>query len=215
MRLVDLRDDDVSDLYVAMLQLNRPEEDKRPSEILHRLIEVRAPSPRPGATTGTRKSRKPLSPMRVRRVHAVLNSALNAAVRSKKVPYKPAQHVPLPRYRRRKPLIWTAERVTRWQETGKIPGPVMVWTPQQTGAFLDFIADERLYPMFHLVALRGLHRAEMAGLPWSETDLNAGTITIRETRPRTSTPGRRLRAGENRLCREPTKMSTPSRVFFE
>jgi integrase len=55
--------------------------------------------------------------------------------------------------------------------------------PQQTGAFLDFIADERLYPLFHLVALRGLRRAEVAGLPWSETDLNAGTITIRETRP--------------------------------
>lgn len=72
---------------------------------------------------------------------------------------------------------------TRWQETGKVPGPVMVWTPQQTGAFLDFIANERLYPLFHLVALRGLRRAEVAGLPWSDTDPDAGTITIRETRP--------------------------------
>jgi hypothetical protein len=27
------------------------------------------------------------------------------------------------------------------------PGPVMVWTPAQTGAFLDFAAEERLYAL--------------------------------------------------------------------
>ncbi|RFS86794.1 site-specific integrase [Actinomadura spongiicola] len=86
--------------------------------------------------------------------------------------------------RRVKPYVWTAERVQRWQETGKAPGPVMVWTPAQTGAFLDFAVDERLYALFHLVAFRGLRRAEVAGLSWQDTDLTeAGTITIRETLP--------------------------------
>jgi integrase len=79
--------------------------------------------------------------------------------------------------------VWTAERVARWEATGKIPAPVMVWTPAQTGAFLDFASTERLYALFHLVAFRGLRRAEVAGLPWTDVDLEAGTATIRETRP--------------------------------
>ena len=56
----------------------------------------------------------------------------------------------------------------------------MVWTPQQTGQFLDAIEDDRLYPLYSLVAYCGLRRAEVAGLPWSETDLDRGVITIRE-----------------------------------
>jgi integrase len=63
-----------------------------------------------------------------------------------------------------------------------MPGPVMVWTPEQTKAFLDFAADER-NPLFHLVAYRGLRRAEVAGLPWSDTDLSKARIMIRETKP--------------------------------
>ena len=60
----------------------------------------------------------------------------------------------------------------------------MVWTPAQTGAFLDAAQADRLYPPYHLAAFTGLRRAELAGLPWSETDLEkAGLITVRETRP--------------------------------
>ncbi|MEV3921149.1 hypothetical protein [Actinomadura coerulea] len=51
-----------------------------------------------------------------------------------------------------------------------MPGPVMVWTAEQTGAFLNFAAEERLYELFHLVAFRGPRRAEVAGLPWTDTD---------------------------------------------
>lgn len=77
-----------------------------------------------------------------------------------------------------------AERVQGWLDTGKIPSPVMVWKPAQTCAFLDFAAEERLYALFHLTAFRGTRRAEVAGLPWTDTDLDeSGSITIRETRP--------------------------------
>jgi hypothetical protein len=31
--------------------------------------------------------------------------------------------------------------------TGEVPSPVMVWTPEQTGEFLDFILEDRLYAL--------------------------------------------------------------------
>ncbi|GAA1832965.1 site-specific integrase [Actinomadura chokoriensis] len=189
LKLVDLRDKHVIDLYEAILQINRPlPEGDKPSELLRRLLEVRAYSTRPlkVGEAPRRKQTKPISPTRVKKIHAVLLSALNWAVKSKRLRENPIAHVEPPRVkgRRVKPLVWTAERVERWQETRKVPGSVMVWTPAQTGAFLDFIAEERLYALFHLVAFRGLRRAEVAGLAWADTDLQgAGTLTVRETSP--------------------------------
>ena len=49
--------------------------------------------------------------------------------------------------------------------------------------FLDAIEGDRLYPLYSLAAFAGLRRAEVVGLPWSETDLDGGLITVRETRP--------------------------------
>ena len=40
----------------------------------------------------------------------------------------------------------------------------MVWTPEQTGAFLDSAAQDPLYALYHLIALRGLRRGEAVGL---------------------------------------------------
>ncbi|WP_165970706.1 tyrosine-type recombinase/integrase [Actinomadura sp. 6K520] len=189
LKLVELRDKHARDLYDAILQINKPlPTSEKPSELLQRLLDARALSPQkfPPGGKPSRKQKQPISPARVRKVHAVLSSALNSAVKSKRLAHNPIEHVELPRIKgkRVKPYVWTAERVQRWQETGKAPGPVMVWTPAQTGAFLDFAVDERLYALFHLVAFRGLRRAEVAGLSWQDTDLtDAGTITIRETLP--------------------------------
>jgi integrase len=54
----------------------------------------------------------------------------------------------------------------------------MVWTPEITGEFLDFAADNELYALYHLIALRGLRRGEGCGLPWTNIDLTAAAITI-------------------------------------
>ncbi|MEV4251976.1 site-specific integrase [Spirillospora sp. NPDC049652] len=187
LKLVDVKDRPVLDLYEAVLQINRSlPEGEAPSELLRRLLRVRALSARRAERGGAarRKQTKPLSRARVMKIHAVLQSAMNWAVRSKRLTQNPIAHVEPPRIkgRRPKPLVWTAERVERWQETGKVPGAVMVWTAAQTGAFLDFAADERLYALFHLVVFRGLRRAEVAGQSWADSDLHgAGTLTIRET----------------------------------
>ncbi len=58
----------------------------------------------------------------------------------------------------------------------------MVWTPEQTGAFLDSAAQEPLYALYHLIALRGLRRGEAAGLSWTDLDLDleGGWLLVRE-----------------------------------
>ncbi|MEU5992039.1 hypothetical protein ABZ806_23975 [Spirillospora sp. NPDC047418] len=92
----------------------------------------------------------------------MLSSALNSAVKSKRLAHSPIEHVELPRIKSRlvKPYVWTAERVQRWQGTGKAPGPVMVWTPAQTGAFPDFAADEQAKPSVspNVISLADRHR---------------------------------------------------------
>ncbi|GAA4617175.1 tyrosine-type recombinase/integrase [Actinoallomurus liliacearum] len=59
------------------------------------------------------------------------------------------------------------------------PSPVMVWTPEQTRAFLDRAHGHRLYALFHLIVFRGLRRGEACGLRWPDLDLASGTATIR------------------------------------
>jgi hypothetical protein len=39
-----------------------------------------------------------------------------------------------------KPMVWEPERVQRWKPTGEVPGPVMVWTDDLLGEFLDHAA---------------------------------------------------------------------------
>ncbi|HVQ96058.1 MAG TPA: hypothetical protein VMU51_33850 [Mycobacteriales bacterium] len=39
-----------------------------------------------------------------------------------------------------------------------------MWTEHQLVEFLDFVATDRLYAMWWIIALRGLRRGEAAGL---------------------------------------------------
>ncbi len=84
-------------------------------------------------------------------IKATLRAALNVAITQQVMsPFNPAEHVELLPGTKPKALIWTDERIARWQATGVKPSPVMVWTPEQTGKFLDFVADDRLYPLWLL-----------------------------------------------------------------
>ena len=69
----------------------------------------------------------------------------------------------LPAVGRPLPVVWTGARIAEWQRSGIRP-TVAVWTPAQTAAYLNAARGERLYPAFHLIALRGLRRGEAAGL---------------------------------------------------
>ncbi len=178
-RLVDLRDHHFRDMYAAMRLINRPGQDDDHSDLLRRLLKARS------ERDGRRISTRPLSEARIKRIHAVALSAMADAV-PHTLPYNPAGLVKLGGKRgarKVKPLLWTAPRVERWQQTGQVPAPVMVWTAEQCGAFLDSLEAgeepkreaERLYALFHLAAYFGLRRSELAGLSWADMLLAQGS----------------------------------------
>jgi integrase len=96
-----------------------------------------------------------------RRVHATLRSALSDAQRRQLIPYNPAdtKRVTLPKATRPK---------------------VQVWQPAELGRFLDAIGQHRLGALYELDALTGLRRGELLGLRWSDVDLEAGRLTVRQ-----------------------------------
>jgi len=133
--------------------------------------------PRIRATvTGARTT----GPATMHRIRATLRKALNDAIRTRLIEFNPAAHVELPPGTRPKARVWTANAVHRWRETGQCPSPVMVWTPQQAGQFLDYAEDHDivLYPLFVLILHRGLRRGEAVGLPDHAVDLDNALVAI-------------------------------------
>ncbi|MEU6089080.1 site-specific integrase [Streptomyces sp. NPDC047085] len=122
--------------------------------------------------------RRIVGPATRHRVRSTLRAALNAAIAQQLITFNPAAHVELEAGKRPKALVWTDERILHWKRTGEKPSPVMVWTPEHTGLFLDHIAEDRLYALFHLIAFRGLRRGEACGQKWTDTHLDAGLITV-------------------------------------
>lgn len=172
LKVVDLSDEHIRELYAAMRKINRPDEREEHTEVLRRLQEVRA------TRHGKRLHSRPISESRIRRVHAVLHGALADASKLSKIRTdNPADGVWRSKGGKRKqgrakPLLWTAERVEQWEKTGVVPAKVMVWSSDQCGAFLDFAeaSEERLYPAFHLDAYYGPRRGELVGA--EEQDLS-------------------------------------------
>lgn len=106
-----------------------------------------------------RDDAKRLSSTTVRRIHATLRSALNAAVRRQLMSLNPALQVELPRQDKR---------------------TVEVWTPGELKQFLAFIQSDRLYALYHLVALTGLRRGEVLGLRWVDVDLERRLLSVNQ-----------------------------------
>jgi integrase len=116
--------------------------------------------------------RKTNSPATRHAIRRTLRAALNRAIGEQLITFNAAAHVELGSSARPKGLLWTDERVARWRATGEKPGPVMVWTPEQLGAFLDEAEEHRLYAFYHLVAHHGLRRGEGVGADWANAHLD-------------------------------------------
>lgn len=97
----------------------------------------------------------------VRRVAAVVQSAMRDAARSRRVELNPATGLELPTVAKNK---------------------MKIWEPEQVGVFLDVAAGHRLGPLFELDMFTGLRRAEIVGLRWADVDLPSRRLTVRNTR---------------------------------
>lgn len=97
----------------------------------------------------------------VRRIVAVVQGALTAALRDDIIASNPARGVRLP-------TVETHE--------------FEPWSPVQVGAFLDHAATHRLGALFEVAVMTGLRRAELLGLRWSDVDLARRELTVRSTR---------------------------------
>ncbi|MFI9644632.1 tyrosine-type recombinase/integrase [Micromonospora sp. NPDC051925] len=129
------------------------------------------------------RGQRPTKPSTMHRIRATLRKALNDAIRrsnNRLIDFNPAAHVELPTGVRPKARVWTAKAVQKWRDTGERPSPVMVWTPQQAGQFLDHAEDHdvALYPLFVLILHRGLRRGEAIGLTDTAVDLDNALISV-------------------------------------
>ncbi|WP_405372287.1 MULTISPECIES: tyrosine recombinase XerC [unclassified Microbacterium] len=100
----------------------------------------------------------------VRRIVAVVQGALTAAMRDDIIATNPARGVRLP--------------VVEAHEFEP-------WSPAQVGAFLDRAARHRVGALFEIAVLTGLRRAELLGLRWGDVDLARRELTVRTTRVQT------------------------------
>ena len=103
----------------------------------------------------------PLSPRSVRYAHTVVGRALRDAVEWGLLARNPARSAKPPKEQRRE---------------------MATWSPEQVRRFLASVADDRLYPLWVLLVGAGLRRAEVAGLRWSDVDLDGGTLAVQHTR---------------------------------
>lgn len=58
----------------------------------------------------------------------------------------------------------------------------MMWDLDDLGAFLDYASRDRLAPLFEIAAGTGLRRGDLAGLPWTDVDLDKGVIHVTTAR---------------------------------
>jgi integrase len=104
-----------------------------------------------------------LSPRTVRYVHTILRRALADAVRQNRLSRNVADLADPPPQR------------------GAQAPEMKTWTAGELRAFLDYAADDRLYPAFLLAATTGMRRGEIAGLRWRDVDLEAGRLAVTQT----------------------------------
>jgi integrase len=162
----DLGDDDVEDMFTALLQRNAD------------IAAARA-----SGDSDVRKSVcgvRLLAPASMQRLRATLRKALNDAIKARLRTTNPAATIELASGKSPKARVWTDKAIEAWRNGGDRPSPVMVWQPREAGTFLDYAEahDLVLYALFALVMYRGLRRGEACGLRDQDVDLDAGTITI-------------------------------------
>jgi integrase len=173
-QLADLQARHVKAMFIAIIDRNRAIETARAST-----------DPQERASVHGCRITGPATRDKIR---ATLRNSLNDAIADDLILKNAAVRVATP-YVRPVPIMWTAERVARWRDIGEVPGSVMVWTAEQTCAFLDYaeVHAPDLFPMLHFAAYRGARRGEVCGLLEAEVRIDNRSARITNQ----ITPGRR------------------------
>lgn len=147
-----------------------------------------------------------LSPRTVRYIHAIVHSALDDAVRWRRIALNPADQANPPSARSAKSpemRVWSGTQLRRFFELCEID--VDGHAPEPGFA----AARRRYHDAWLFLALTGCRRGEGLGLRWQDVSLEAGTAMIRQTVvPLTKASGR---GREARL--KPTTKSGRARVI--
>ena len=77
--------------------------------------------------------------------------------------------------------VFRAKTIRRPRQASKVGSDVQHWQPQQLRAFLKHADTDQLAAAWRLT-LCGLTRADVLGLRWSDVDLGAGAVTVRQGR---------------------------------
>lgn len=98
-----------------------------------------------------------LSPRTVRYVHTIVRRALADAERWDLITRNPADRAAVPAARQ---------------------SAMATWTVAELRAFLDHVRDERLWPLWQVLAATGVRRGEALGLTWRDLDAETGRLII-------------------------------------
>jgi integrase len=110
--------------------------------------------------TGGRRDGEGLSPRTVRYLHAIVRRALEDAVRWRLVSRNVAEQADPPRQARNRDAMRT-------------------WSAGQLRAFLDYVASDRLYALWLLLASTGMRRGEALGVAPEHLDLEQARAAVR------------------------------------
>ena len=122
-----------------------------PSRPLHR---------RAAATEAGAEAEPGLSNRTVRYVHTIIHAALRDALRWNRVTRN------------------VADAATPPPQGSTRRGRHTMWTGEQLGRFLDFVADSPYLPAWLFLATSGSRRGEVLGLKWDDVDLDAATAIM-------------------------------------
>jgi len=113
------------------------------------------------AEAGKKDGKSGLSPRTIHHVHTCAHKACKDAVRWGRISRNPVD---------------AADPPTMKGAGGR---EMKTWNAPQLKAFLAAVKDERLAPLFHLLAMTGMRRGEALGLRWEDVDLEAGPLSVR------------------------------------
>lgn len=137
-----------------------------------------------------RRDGTPLAVNSVKLAHRVLHRALADGVRWNVLPANPASSVRVPKGEHKEMSVWTSEEARR---------------------FLDSLEHDRLRALWELALHTGMRRGELAGLRWSDVDLEKATLTISQQRTtagsETVTMAPKARSQRQLLLADPTVSS--------